>query len=151
MTVRAFFFDTSGLTHLFLSGEEDSDSDDEYDDDDMEIWRDFFFFLFRDEIMSRVRCKCEKCGSAGEHEEDDFLASLAKEQEEQQQFTEEEMAQFTSFTNLKEQREANKRKFCGRNQSNSKPEQKETKEHKPKLKSNKQRKTGTMEKRKGSI
>ena len=26
--------------HLFLSGEEDSDGDDEYDDDDMELWRD---------------------------------------------------------------------------------------------------------------
>ena len=25
---------------LFLSGEEDSDGDDEYDDDDMELWRD---------------------------------------------------------------------------------------------------------------
>ena len=26
--------------YLFLSGEEDSDDDDVYDDDDMELWRD---------------------------------------------------------------------------------------------------------------
>ncbi|KAL9963597.1 hypothetical protein ACROYT_G027120 [Oculina patagonica] len=132
-------FQELGHAYRRLTGEEDSDSDDDYDDDDMELWRDFFFFLFRDEILARVRCKCYKCGRAGENEDDDFLASLAKEQEERCQFTEEEMAQFTSFTSLKEQREANKKKFCDeRNQTNSKPEQKATKGNKPKLKSNKQ-------------
>ncbi|XP_022793105.1 dnaJ homolog subfamily C member 5B-like isoform X2 [Stylophora pistillata] len=115
-------FQELGHAYRRLTGDEDDDTDDDYEDYDMELWKKFFFFLFRDDIIQRVFYKCSRCGRTGEEEDDDFLASLVKEQDEE--FTEEEMAQFTSFANLKEQRDANKKKFCDRNLSNGKPKQK---------------------------